>query len=61
MKNAIKQTTTLSKNYKYEKNNITLSFTLNVKSKFELKTWVELMDKAAVDVNEDIKNLEPKI
>jgi hypothetical protein len=55
---AIKTSQTLNKTYSYTKQGVQLNFTLNVKSAVELKTFIELMEKATEDINEDIKNLE---
>jgi len=55
---AIKASQVLNKSYSYEKGNIKLDFTLNIKSVVQLKDFIAVMAKATEDINEDIKALE---
>ena len=57
LKEEIKKTHTLIKNYSYSQNGISLNFSLNVKNKSDLTTFVDLMVEAQKEVNLDILNL----
>ena len=54
--NQVKTDNTTSKNFKYSKNKVQLSFTLRVDIKNELKDFLELLKTAVAEVEEELKN-----
>ena len=43
------------KTFSYKKDNVNLSFTLNVDNRTEMETFIELLEKAVIDIQEEIE------
>jgi len=56
--NKIKNNTEVNKKYSYEKNKITLSFTLRTDVLNQLNDFMELLKTAIIEVENDIKKLK---
>jgi len=56
--NKVKNNNTEMKNYSYEKNKITLKFSLRTDIKHQMKDFLELLKTAQVEVENDLKKLK---
>jgi hypothetical protein len=54
----VKSTYKMNKNYNYSKAGVSLDFSLNIKNKAEMETFIELMAAATEEIKSDVAALE---